>query len=139
MLLAMKTTALAGTGSFLTVPPALDVVRAGDHQVVHVGATPIATYPVTDVTSRRHVYNIYEKGTRVRGAGVLRTLVLQDDEGQIPVLTSCGEMSSAKVVHYGGPGLGARQVSLDVQLELRVHDLGRSFGLRLAGDVLAEA
>jgi hypothetical protein len=49
--------------------------------------------------TKRHVYNIYEKGTRVRGAGVLRTLVLQDDEGQIPVLTNCGEMSSAKVVH----------------------------------------
>lgn len=49
--------------------------------------------------TKRHVYNIYEKGTRVRGAGVLRTLVLQDDEGQIPVLTSCGEMPVAKVVH----------------------------------------
>ncbi|NWG12239.1 MAG: hypothetical protein HXY20_01755, partial [Acidobacteria bacterium] len=51
----MRTTALAGTETLLTVPPALDVMRAGDHQVVHVGATPIATYPVTDVTSRRHV------------------------------------------------------------------------------------
>ena len=49
--------------------------------------------------TKRHVYNIYEKGTRVRGAGVLRTLVLRDEEGQIPVLTSCGEMPSAKVVH----------------------------------------
>jgi transposase len=49
--------------------------------------------------TKRHVYSIYEKGTRVRGAGVLRTLVLQDEEGQIPVLTSCGEMPSAKVVH----------------------------------------
>ena len=49
--------------------------------------------------TKRHVYSIYEKGTRVRGAGVLRTLVLQDEDGQIPVLTNCGEMPSAKVVH----------------------------------------
>ena len=49
--------------------------------------------------TKRHVYSIYEKGTRVRRAGVLRTLVLQDDEGQIPVLTSCAGMPSAKVVH----------------------------------------
>ena len=49
--------------------------------------------------TKRHVYSIYEKGTRVRGAGVLRTVVLQDEDGQIPVLTNCGEMPSAKVVH----------------------------------------
>jgi len=48
---------------------------------------------------KRHVYSIYEKGTRIRGAGLLRTLVLQDEEGQIPILTSCGEMPSAKAVH----------------------------------------
>lgn len=49
--------------------------------------------------TKRHVYSIYEKGTRVRGAGVLRTLVLKDEEGQIPVLTNSGDMPSAKVVH----------------------------------------
>jgi hypothetical protein len=49
--------------------------------------------------TKRHVYSVYEKGTRVRGAGLLRTLVLQDEDGQIPVLTNCGEMPSAKVVH----------------------------------------
>ena len=49
--------------------------------------------------TKRHVYSIYEKGTRVRGAGVLRTLVLQDEDGQIPVLTNCADMPSAKVVH----------------------------------------
>jgi hypothetical protein len=49
--------------------------------------------------TKRQVYSIYEKGTRVRGTGVLRTLVLQDEEGQIPVLTNCAEMPAAKVVH----------------------------------------
>jgi transposase len=49
--------------------------------------------------TKRHVYNIYEKGTRIRGAGLLRTLVLQDEEGQIPVLTNSGEMPAAKTVH----------------------------------------
>lgn len=49
--------------------------------------------------TKRCVYNIYEKGTRLRGAGVLRTLVIKDEDGQIPVLTNCAEMASAKVVH----------------------------------------
>ena len=49
--------------------------------------------------TKRYVYSIYEKGTRVRGAGITRTLVLKDEDGQIPVLTNCPEMASAKVVH----------------------------------------
>jgi transposase len=49
--------------------------------------------------TKRYVYNIYEKGTRIRGAGIIRTLVLRDEEGQIPVLTNCPQMASAKVVH----------------------------------------
>jgi transposase len=49
--------------------------------------------------TKRHVYSIYEKGTRVRGAGLLRTLVVKDEDGQIPVLTNCSETPSAKVVH----------------------------------------
>jgi transposase len=49
--------------------------------------------------TKRYVYNIYEKGTRVRGAGIVRTLVLEDEDGQVPVLTNCPEMASAKVVH----------------------------------------
>lgn len=48
---------------------------------------------------KRYVYPIYEKGTRVSGAGTLRTLVVQDEEGQIPVLTNCAEMAPAKGVH----------------------------------------
>lgn len=49
--------------------------------------------------AKRCVYRIYEKGTRLRGAGVTRTLILKDKEGQIPVLTNCKEMPSAKTVH----------------------------------------
>jgi hypothetical protein len=49
--------------------------------------------------AKRYVYNIYEKGTRIHGAGMIRTLVLEDEDGQIPVLTNCPEMASAKVVH----------------------------------------
>lgn len=49
--------------------------------------------------TKRSVYHIYEKGTRVQGAGMVRTLVLEDEEAQIPVLTNCAEMAPAKVVH----------------------------------------
>jgi len=48
---------------------------------------------------QRHVYRVYERGTRIRGAGLVRTLVIEDDKGQIPVLTNCEEMPGAKVVH----------------------------------------
>jgi transposase len=47
---------------------------------------------------RRHVYRVYERGTRVRGAGLVQTLVMEDTDGQIPVLTNCVEMAPAKVV-----------------------------------------
>ena len=48
---------------------------------------------------QRHVYRLYERGTRIRGAGVVRTLVMEDADGQIPVLTNCAGMAPAKVVH----------------------------------------
>jgi Homeodomain-like domain/Transposase DDE domain len=57
------------------------------------------TDPAGIQKARRYVYNIYEKGTRVRGAGVLRTLVVEDEDGQIPVLTNSTDLASAKVVH----------------------------------------
>lgn len=51
-------------------------------------------------TRRRHVYRVYERGTRIRGAGLVRTVVVQDDEGhQIPVLTNCADLPAAKAVH----------------------------------------
>lgn len=48
---------------------------------------------------RRHVYRLYERGTRICGAGVVRTVVMEDAEGQIPILTNCEQMPPAKVVH----------------------------------------
>lgn len=82
MLLAMRTTALADTESFLRVPPALDVMRADDHEVVHVGATPIATYSVTDVTSRRHVI------VQLAEAGGLKAVDIADAFKVTPVYVS---------------------------------------------------
>ena len=57
------------------------------------------TDPAGIQKARRYVYNIYEKGTRVGGAGVLRTLVVKDEESQVPVLTNNTNLASAKVVH----------------------------------------
>lgn len=48
---------------------------------------------------RRVVYRIFEKGTRIRGVGLLRTLVVDDEAQQIPVLTNCEDLSPAKTVH----------------------------------------
>jgi hypothetical protein len=50
-------------------------------------------------TRHRHVYRLYERGTRIRGAGVVRTLVIEDAEGQIPILTNCAQLPAAKAVH----------------------------------------
>ena len=47
---------------------------------------------------KRHVYRIYEKGTRVREAGVVRTLIVEDKKGQVPVITNSSETSPAKIV-----------------------------------------
>lgn len=41
---------------------------------------------------RRVVYRVFEKGTRIRGAGLLRTLVIDDEDTQIPVLTNCADV-----------------------------------------------
>ncbi len=49
--------------------------------------------------TRRYVYSLYEKGTRVQGAGVLRTLVMADHQEQVPILTNEADMAAAKVVH----------------------------------------
>ena len=49
----------------------------------------------------RHCYRLFEKRTRVTGAGAIRTILFQGDEGQqIPVLTNLdAESRAAKVVH----------------------------------------
>jgi len=48
---------------------------------------------------QRWVYQIYEKGTRLRGVGLVRTLVVREEEAQVPLLTNCREVPAAKVVH----------------------------------------
>jgi len=50
---------------------------------------------------QRQVYRVYEKKTRVSGAGLLRTILFLDDEQQqIPVLTNIGSpFQPAKVIH----------------------------------------
>lgn len=48
---------------------------------------------------QRWVYQIYEKGRRLRGVGRVRTLVVRHGEAQVPVLTNSHEMAAAKVVH----------------------------------------
>ena len=55
--------------------------------------------PATIQRPRRVVYRIYEKRTRIRGAGLVRTLVVADQDAQVPVLTNCRGMGAAKVVH----------------------------------------
>lgn len=49
----------------------------------------------------RHVYRLFEKKTHVAGAGLIRTVLFQGDDGhQIPVLTNLAPASkAAKVVH----------------------------------------
>ena len=49
----------------------------------------------------RHVYRLFEKKTHVAGAGLLRTVLFQGDDGhQIPVLTNLAPSSkAAKVIH----------------------------------------
>jgi hypothetical protein len=50
---------------------------------------------------KRHYYRVYEKKTRLHGAGLVRTLVWLDEDGQqIPVLTNLDQvLKPARVVH----------------------------------------
>ena len=66
----MKTEMFTGFDWPLFVPPRLDVRQAGEHQVVHVGSTPIAAYPIADVTARRHVIVQLAEAGAVRGVGL---------------------------------------------------------------------
>ena len=47
----------------------------------------------------RHVYQIYDRATRVTHAGLVRTLVVADGDARIPVLTNRGDLPAAKAVH----------------------------------------
>jgi hypothetical protein len=51
--------------------------------------------------NHRHVYRVYEKKTRVNEAGLIRTLVYQDDTGeQIPILSNLPDRyKAARLVH----------------------------------------
>ncbi len=50
---------------------------------------------------QRHVYRVFEKKTRIGGAGAIRTVIFIGNEGhQVPVLTNLGPAAKpAKVVH----------------------------------------
>jgi len=82
MLLAMKSQPLASSECLLKLPPALDVTYAGDHQVVHLGATPIAVFPVSDVSTRRHVM------VQLAEAGALKTVEIAEAFGVTPIYVS---------------------------------------------------
>ena len=48
---------------------------------------------------QRMVYRLLDKGTRIRGAGLVRTLVVADADAQVPILTNRADLPAAKVVH----------------------------------------
>ena len=60
-------TGLASPASLFQLPPPLDVSRIGEYEVVHIGATPIAQYRISDVTARRHVMVQLAEAGRVAG------------------------------------------------------------------------
>ena len=78
----MNTASLASAEPLLKVPATLDVTRAGDHQVVHVGATPIACFPVSDVAMRRHVM------VQLAEAGAMKTVTVAEAFGVTPIYVS---------------------------------------------------
>ena len=60
-------TGLASPASLYQMPAALEVSRIGEYEVVHIGATPIAQYRISDVTARRHVMVQLAEAGRVAG------------------------------------------------------------------------
>ena len=72
MLAPMDTPAAAQQDAFFQLPPPLDVSRADGCEVVHVGWTPIAQYPIGDVTTRRHVMVQLAEAGRLPGQEIAR-------------------------------------------------------------------
>lgn len=78
----MTQTTLRTVDARFALPPVLAVSRVGAHEVVHVGATPIAQYPIGDITTRRHVMVQLAEAGRVPG------LVVAAQFGVTPVYVS---------------------------------------------------
>jgi len=57
------------------------------------------TDPARIQPRQRIVYRVFEKGTRIREAGLVRTLVVADRDAQVPILTNRADLPAAKVVH----------------------------------------
>ena len=78
----MTQTTLRTVDASFALPPVLAVSRVGAHEIVHVGATPIAQYPIGDITTRRHVMVQLAEAGRVPG------LVVAAQFGVTPVYVS---------------------------------------------------
>ena len=78
----MTQTTLRTVDASFAFPPVLAVSRVGAHEIVHVGATPIAQYPISDITTRRHVMVQLAEAGRVPG------LVVAAQFGVTPVYVS---------------------------------------------------
>jgi transposase len=116
----MKNTILAQAECLLSVPPILEVTRAGDQQVIHLGATPIASFPVSDVTTRRHVM------VQLAEAGALKTVEIAAAFGVTPVYVS---LLRGRYRQQGSAGLQAGRrgpqgpLKLTARIERRVLEL----------------
>ena len=68
----MEHATLAAHERSFQLPPPLQVTRAGEYEIVHIGATPIAQYVMADVTARRHVMVQLAEAGHVPGQDVAR-------------------------------------------------------------------
>ena len=82
MLTTVTQSTLSRQDASFAVPPLLDVTQVGDEEVVHIGATPVAQYPVGDITTRRHVM------VHLAEAGRLPGVVIAEQFQVTPVYVS---------------------------------------------------
>ena len=123
MLLGMKNSTFATFEPSFHFPPSLDVTRAGDQEIVHVGATPIANYAVSDVTTRRHLMVQLAEAGQFKAGDIAETF--QVTPIYVSQLRARYRQQGATALSAGRPGpKGPRKVN--ARLKARVRQLGEA-------------
>ena len=121
----MTQTTLSSQEATFAVRPVLDVTRVDEHDVVHVGATPIAYYPAADVTTRRQVMVQLAEARTIPGVHIAERF------GVTPVYVS---QLRGRYRTGGGAALTARRPGPKGPMKVTPRLVARVRALRAGGD-----
>lgn len=121
----MTQTTLSSQEATFAVRPVLEVTRVDEHDVVHIGATPIAYYPAADVTTRRQVMVQLAEARTIPGVHIAERF------GVTPVYVS---QLRGRYRTGGGAALTARRPGPKGPMKVTPRLVARVRALRAGGD-----